>query len=48
MILEAFLIPKVHFIPFWAFAVLGKYLGLRLLLEIFESFYECMISLEGS
>ena len=41
-----FLIPKVLFIPFWAFAILGRYLELQLFLEIFETFSECVISLE--
>ena len=40
------LIPKVLFILFWAFAVLGRYLGLQVCLEIFETFYESVISLE--
>ena len=40
------LIPKVLFIQFWAFVVLGRYVGLQLFLEICETFYECAISLE--
>ena len=38
--------PKVLFIPFWAFVVLDRYLGLQLFLEIPKTFYECTISLE--
>ena len=40
------LIPKVLFIPLSAFVILGRYLRLQLFLETFETFYECVISLE--
>ena len=40
------LTPKVFFIPFLVFALLGSSLGLQLFLEILENFYECVISLE--
>ena len=40
------LTPKVLFILFWAFVVLGRYPELQLFLEIFETFYECVIFVE--
>ena len=40
------LIPKVLFIPFWIFDVLGRYLGQQLFLEIFETLYKCVTSIE--
>ena len=40
------LTPKVLFILIWIFDVLGKYLGVQLFLENFETFYEYVISLK--
>ena len=40
------LASKLLSILFWAFVVLGKYLGTTIIFRIFETFYECEISLE--